>query len=407
MTPRKRIMNKWIKRGAVVVALGAMVASLSGLVARAKAQQAATPKFKTVAIQRGAITQAILASGTLQPVNSISVGVQVSGTVAERLVDFNDHVQAGQVLLRLNPVAFQARIRESRAQLASATASLSLAQSNDERNARLLEQGFISGSARDKTTHELDVARANVEVAKAQLESAQADLDNSIVRSPIAGVVIKRTIDVGQTVAASFQTPELFRIAQDLTHMLIHANLGEADVGQIRIGQPVRFDVDAYPGREFDGRVQQFRLDATNTAGVVTYDVVIDVDNRDELLKPGMTANTRIVVATRENALRVATAALRFRPEDGDLAEAPKGAARAPTPVDAADDGVSQGRRGGAKVYRVYTVGTTQEGRNRAVQHDVTTGISNQRYTEIVAGDFKAGDQLIVRTLGSGEQGQE
>ena len=229
-------------------------------------------------------------------------------------------------------------------------------------------------------------------------------MSNSVIRSPIDGVVIRRNTDVGQTVAASFQTPDLYLLAKDLRQMVIQTSVSEADVGLIKQGQVVRFTVDAYPEREFEGKVQQFRLNATNTAGVVTYTIIVDVDNPEELLKPGMTAQTRIVVATKDQVTRLPTAALRFRPDEDSLktkaAKPPSSAASAPDAKDAAkdkaradDDGVLTAMNAGRKVYRIYTVGDKQEPK----QHDVTIGIANTRFTELITGDLKVGDEVITR----------
>jgi HlyD family secretion protein len=409
-------MNRWLKRGlilAVVVGVGAVAMTALN---RAKQEKAEAPKFRTQAIDRGAITQVVLASGALQPVTTVNIGTQVSGTVSERLVDFNDRVKKGQVLLRLDPSLIQARIRQANAQLASAQASLTLARSTFDRNTRLQGQGFIAGSVVEQSKREFDVALTNVEVAKAQLDSAQTDMNNSVVRSPIDGVVIKRNTDVGQTVAASFQTPDLFQIAQDLKRMQIHTNVSEADVGLIKNGQDVKFVVDAYPEREFEGKVEQFRLNPTTTSGVVTYNIVITVANPEELLKPGMTAQTRIVVASKPDVLRIPTAALRFRPDEdavkkANAKEEKKSGEKADAKADAKDktaakkvsepaadpkdDGVTIATKSGNRVFRVYTVG---EG-NTPKQHDVTIGISNTRFTELVTGELKAGDELITRAI--------
>ena len=241
-----------------------------------------------------------------------------------------------------------------------------------------------------------------MELARAQVQSAETDLSNSVIRSPIDGVVIRRNTDVGQTVAASFQTPDLYLLAKDLRQMVIQTSVSEADVGLIKQSQAVRFTVDAYPEREFEGKVQQFRLNATNTAGVVTYTIIVDVENPEELLKPGMTAQTRIVVATKDKVTRLPTAALRFRPDEDSLkAKAAKSAASAPDAAKEAkdkaradDDGVLTAVNAGRKVYRIYTVGDKQEPK----QHDVTIGIANTRFTELITGDLKAGDEVITRS---------
>jgi|CXWL01.1.fsa_nt_gi HlyD family secretion protein len=390
------------------------------------------PRFRTAAIDEGAITQVVLATGALQAVTTVNIGTQVSGTVLERLADFNDRVKKGQVLLRLDPAVLQARLRQARAQLAASEATLVLARATLERNQRLVAQGFISALALDQSRREADAGTANVELARAQVDSAQTDLDNSVIRSPIDGVVIRRNTDVGQTVAASFQTPDLYLIARDLRDMLIATNVSEADVGLIRNGQPVRFTVDAYPEREFQGTVQQFRLNSASNQGVVTYTIMVAVANADELLKPGMTAQTRIVVASKDRVTRLPTAALRFRPDEDQLkaagkaglaasaassagaasagvgaasAAAAKAASAAEERARADDDGVLSSTRGGAKVYRVYTVGDKQVPK----LHEVTIGISNTRFTElvsVVSGSLKPGDPVITRKADSALPGK-
>ena len=364
------------------------------------------PKYRTAAIDRGPITQVVMATGTLQPVVTVTVGTQVSGTVLERLADFNDHVRRGQVLLRLDPANLQARLRQAQAQRAAAQAALTLADATDERNRKLVAQKFISALALDQSRREQAAAKANVALAQAQVDAAQTDLDNSVITSPIDGVVLRRNIDVGQTVAASFQTPELYLIAKDLRRMQIHTSVSEADVGQIRSGMPVRFTVDAYPEAEFAGVVEQFRLNANNANGIVTYDVVVSVDNGDERLKPGMTAQVRVVVQTKPEVLRLPTAALRFQPDEAErkaIAAAQKASdpdAGVPDERGSNDDGVLSSTRGGRRVYRVWTIGPEQV----PVAHEVTAGISNTRYTElagVLSGALKSGDELITRRVTS------
>jgi HlyD family secretion protein len=398
-------MKVWVKRGIWVGVVVALAAGGVWWVQKQKRVLDEQPRFRTAAIDRGPITQVVLATGALQPVITVTVGTQVSGTVLERLADFNDHVKKGQVLLRLDPAVLQARLRQARAQLAASEAALTLARSTQERNQRLVKQGFISALALDQSQRDVDAGTANVEVSRAQVDSAQTDLDNSVIRSPIDGVVIRRNIDVGQTVAASFQTPDLYLLARDLHDMLIATNVSEADVGLIREGQKVRFNVDAYPEREFEGTVQQFRLNSTSSQGVVTYTIMVAVNNPDELLKPGMTAQTRIVVSSKPNVMRLPTAALRFRPDDDELkaagkpdkaASAPAVAAVAASASNAArgdDDGVLNATRAGARIYRVYTVGDKQKPK----LNEVTIGISNTRYTELVSGGLKPGDEVITR----------
>ena len=363
------------------------------------------PKFRTAAIDEGAITQVVLATGTLQPVITVNVGTQVSGTVLERRADVNDHVSKGQILLRLDPANLQARLRQTQAQLAANDAALVLAQATYARNQKLVAAGFISALTLDQGKREVDAALANVELGRAQVESAQTDLDNSVIRSPIDGVVIRRNTDVGQTVAASFQTPDLYLLARDLRQMVIQTNVSEADVGLIKAGQRVNFTVDAYPEREFEGKVQQFRLNSASNQGVVTYTIIVDVANPEELLKPGMTAQTRIVVSSKPKVTRLPTAALRFRPDEDSLKakgpEAPASAASAAASGEekarADDDGVLNATRSGAKVYRVYTVGEKQSPK----LHEVTIGISNTRFTELISSDLKPGNEVITRNAES------
>ena len=371
-------------------------------------------KYRTVAVDRGPIAQAVLATGTLQPVTSVTVGTQVSGTVLERRADFNDRVTKGQVLLRLDPANLQARLRQVQAQLASAEAGLALARGTFDRNQRLVAQGFISELAVAQSQRELDAARAAVDLARAQTDAAQTDLNNSVIKSPIDGVVIRRNIDVGQTVAASFSTPELYVLARDLRRMQIHTNVSEADVGQIVPGQVVRFSVDAFPDTEFEGKVEQFRLNAATNQGVVTYTIVVDVPNDDERLKPGMTAQTRIVLQSKADVMRLPTAALRFQPDDDErkaIASAAS-AASSPSAGPAAsasanalrnDDGVLTRTGAGQRVLRVWTVGANQVPQS----HEVTVGIANTRYTEltgVLSGSLKAGDLVITRRIEAAER---
>lgn len=401
-TLRKSPLIKiWSKRNTIVLLVVGVVAVASTYCSK-RNPRIEDPKFRTATIDQGPITQVVLATGTLQPVITVNVGTQVSGTVLERRADFNDHVTKGQILLRLDPATLQARVRQAQAQLRSSEAALVLARSTYERNLKLVTAGFISPLTLDQGKREVDAGAASVELARAQVESAQTDLDNSVIRAPIDGVVIRRNIDVGQTVAASFQTPDLYLLAKDLRQMVIQTNVSEADVGLIQVGQLVRFTVDAYPEREFDGKVQQFRLNSASNQGVVTYTIVVDVANTEELLKPGMTAQTRIVVAHQERVTRLPTASLRFRPDDDSIkATAPVSAAStaasAPdsgTKARAEDDGVLNSTRAGRKVYRVYTVGEKQAPK----LHDVTIGISNTRFTELISGDLKPGDDVITRS---------
>jgi len=364
------------------------------------------PKYRTALVETGNLTQTVTASGTLNPVELINVGSQVSGTVAELNADFNDRVKKGQVLLKLDPTLFNAQIKQGEANLASAQASKRLALATLERNEKLVAQNYISAIAMDQAKREVDDADANIKVAKAQLESAQANLNNSVIRAPIDGVIIKRTIDMGQTVAASFQTPNLFQIARDLTKMQIDTNVSEADVGALKDGQPAHFVVDAYPDREFDAKLRQFRLAANVQQNVVTYNVVLDVDNQQELLKPGMTAQVRLVVGARQNVLRIPTAALRFKLSEEEQAKEAKAkageanknasASAAALPASEPEDDVAfRTKKDLTRSFKIYKLNE----KNQAVPVDIKIGLSNFRFTEVLSGDLKAGDKVITRTL--------
>lgn len=364
-------------------------------------------KYRSTAVDMGAINQTVTATGTINPVALVNVGSQVSGTVVELNADFNDRVSKGQVLLKLDPTIFNAQIRQAEASRASAKANLKLAEANYQRNQQLVTQSFVSSVALDQSRREMDVAKANVQLAEAQLARAQADLNNSVIRSPIDGVIIKRTIDLGQTVAASFNTPNLFQIARDLTKMQIDTSVSEADVGALKDGLPARFVVDAYPDREFHATMRQFRLAANVVQNVVTYNVVLDVDNKDEMLKPGMTAQVRLVVANRPNVLRIPTTALRFqlpeeeqeklRKQEQDKAGRDaklKQVAHKPAPSQD-DDLAFRSANETARQYKVYRL----DAKNQPQPVDIRVGLSNFRYTEVVSGGLKAGDQVVTRTL--------
>jgi HlyD family secretion protein len=390
------------KRVLVALALLVVAGAAAAYLQSKKEKPVPESKYRSAVVDSGNITQTVTATGTINPVALINVGSQVSGTVVELKADFNDHVKKGQVLLKLDPTIFNAQIRQVEASLASAQASMRLAQSNFERNQRLVAQNYVSTLTLDQSRRELDVAKANIKLADAQLARAQADLNNSVIRAPIDGVIIKRTIDLGQTVAASFTTPNLFQIARDLTKMQIDTSVSEADVGALKDGQAARFVVDAYPDREFDASMRQFRLAPNVVQNVVTYNVVLDVENKQELLKPGMTAQVRLVVGNRDNVLRIPTAALRFRLSDDELEKEAKklkdkGGKPEPATVVAADeDDLSfRSKNEAARQYKIYKL----DARNQAVPADIKIGLSNFRYTEVVSGDLKKGDKVVTRAL--------
>jgi len=275
--------------------------------------------YRTAEVDRGAITRVVSATGTLQPLVSANVGSTVSGPVQSVSVDFNSQVRAGQELARLDPTPFQQRIVQAQAQLAQAQAQAAVANSDYQRYVLLQQRGFASEQLMAQQRAARDTARAAVAQAAAQVASTRTDLERSVIRSPIDGVVVDRQVNVGQPVASSLQAATLFIIAQDLSRLQANITVDEADIGEVDEGMAVRFTVDAFPDREFEGRVSQVRQQGVAESGVVSYTVVVEADNPGRQLLPGMTANAEIVLEQRENVLRVPNTALRFRPADEEL----------------------------------------------------------------------------------------
>jgi HlyD family secretion protein len=324
--------SKLVVAGAIALALVAAAAYWYA------GRDVEAPKFRLAAVERGPITATVSTTGTLNPVTSVQVGTQVSGQVKELFVDFNSPVKQGQLIARIDPETFQYRVRQAQADLEAARSTLNRAQVsliNVERELKrtreLVARNFVSPAELDAKQAQFDLAQAEVATARAtvaqrdaQLASARVDLARTEIRAPVDGVVIKRSVDVGQTVAASLQAPELFLIAKDLRDMQVDTSIDEADVGRMRIGQRATFTVDAFPGRSFSGEVKQVRKSAQNVQNVITYTVLVTAANPDGQLIPGMTANVRIVTDTRPQVLKVANAALRFRPTGEAAAAAAK-----------------------------------------------------------------------------------
>jgi len=333
-------------------------------------------RYRSVKVETGDVTQTVSANGTLNPVVLVSVGTQVSGTVKKLHADFNDKVQKGQVLVELDASLFEAQAQQSEANVRNARASLELAQANQARMQNLYAQEYISKQELDQSVQALKSGKAQLELAQAQVQKDRTNLGYTVIRAPVSGVVVSREVDVGQTVAASFQTPTLFKIAQDLGQMQIDSSFAEADIGNIRVGQGVRFTVDAFAGRTFPGVVKQVRLNPTTLQNVVTYDVVVSVDNPQQILLPGMTAYVSIVVAEKHDVLLVPNAALRFHPKDIDVAGQPK----KPKKTD---------RQGpNATVY------VLENGNPKAIP--IKTGISDNKVTEVVSGGLQPDSSVIV-----------
>ncbi len=353
-----------------------------------------TANYQTATITRGAVTQAVTATGTLNPVVNVQVGSQVSGNIAKLFVDFNSQVKAGQVVAQIDPALFQATVTQAEGDLANAQAALELAKLNASRTQELFAKKTSSQADVDQAMANLHQAEANAKIKQGALDKAKADLDHCTITSPIDGVVISRSVDVGQTVAASLQAPVIFTIANDLTKMQIDTNVAEADVGVVKVGQSVDFTVDAFPMQTFQGKVVQVRNAPITVQNVVTYDTVIGVSNPDLKLKPGMTANVAIIVAHKDNVLQIKNAALRYRPPDATPVEIRRTSTSRPGRPGGGRSGAGQEGRAERTVY----VLPTGASRPRPVQ--IKTGISDGITTEVMEG-LKEGDRVVTAELTS------
>ena len=392
-----------------------IIAAIAALVLpRAASRQTGSDPtgFDTIALERGDINRTVSTSGAVQPLVTVEVGSQLSGKLIEVLVDFNSEVNEGDLLARIDPDTFQSRYEEAEAQLNIARANLSVQRagvtraeanlnrqrSDLDRFEPLLEDNAIAAIEVDATRAAYEQAQADVKSAKAQVENAQAvvsqrqaslrqakvDLDRTEIRAPINGVVILRNVDVGQTVAASLQAPVLFEIAQDLNKIQIEADVNEADIGSVREGNTVTFSVDAYQNRNFTGAVRQVRLAPQEESNIISYTVIINAENPGKILYPGMTASVEITTGKREDVLRIANSALRFRPEEAENAPSPGGG----------------GQRGGARMARLTSELDLTSDQQKALE---------DKMSSIFAGGQPAGNprQLMsqaIRSIVSDEQ---
>ena len=391
-------------------------------------QSGSDQKFRFAKVERGEVNLVVTATGTINPVINVLVGSQVSGTIKALYADFNSQVKEGQVIAQIDPAIFEAQVEQGKANVLNAQANLLNAKANLEnakanlvkaeiavvdtkrtleRNLPLMERKVIAQATMDTAQTNYDTALAQKEVAKAQVESAASQVESSkaqveqakatlkvaetnlkysTIRSPVNGTVISRNVDVGQTVAASLQAPTLFTIAKDLTQMQVDTNVSEADVGRITVGQDSTFTVDAYPERIFRGKVSEIRNAPIIVQNVVTYDVVVLVDNKDLKLKPGMTANVSVMIAHREGVLKIPNAALRFRPVFAKT-ESGKG----DPPQKAGEKGKSsegdQGRPG--KVWVLSKGG-------KPTPVSIVLGITDGTFSEVISGDLREGMEVIV-----------
>ncbi len=372
-----RIRKSWLIAGLLSLAVLAVVGVVWWL-----ATAEATVHYTTAPVTRGAVTRAVTATGTVNPVLTIIVGTYVSGVILDLSCDYNTQVKRGQICAKIDPRPYQTVVDQNKANLTAAKAqvekskvSLIYAQLTYDRMARLGQTNAVSKDAVDNAKNLLDQARAQVGVDEAdialheaQLATAQVNLDYTNIVSPVDGTVVSRNVTMGQTVAASFQTPTLFLIATDLTKMQVDTNVSESDIGSAEEGYKSLFTVDAYPKRTFNGVVTQVRQSPQTVQNVVTYDVVVSVDNSDLALKPGMTAATRIISDQRDNVLRVPSQALRYTP----------GGVR----------GTAGGKAGQASIWAL------RDGKPVAIP--IVAGLDDDSFVEIVKGDLKPDDRVVI-----------
>jgi HlyD family secretion protein len=370
-----------------------------------------TVKFRTSPVVAGPLRATVTANGTMNAVTTVLVGTQVSGTIQRLYVDFNSRVKKGDIIAQIDPSTFQAQVDQARANVLVAKANVVKARATlsdsiriRDRNRQLFSRNLVARSDVDTAEANHDANEAQVQASVAQvaqteaaLRFAETNLRYTRIISPVDGTIVSRSVDVGQTVAASFQTPTLFTIAQDLKKMQIDTNIDEADIGKIQTGQEVEFNVDAYPDRIFHGKVEQVRIAPITVQNVVTYDVVIKVDNEDLKLKPGMTANVAVVVAGKEKALKIPNAALRFRPPEKDgvsiqLASTTKTGNQ--SAGQQGPPGKTGSRVAGPRSYAIWVLENNQPKRV-----PVTVGISDGAFTEITSGEISEGQEIIIESV--------
>lgn len=401
-------MSAWVKIHPVISILIAI--GVVAVLFRILIPSPPTYEYVTEPVTQGRVDRIVTASGKLRALNTIKVGSEISGQVTAVYVDFNSPVTAGQVLARIDPTRPQARVAQARAQvdvakasLAQAEAAIIRAQTDYEvqsrefaRRKELAEKGFVSKAGIDQAENAFANARASRSTAQAQAASARAqiaqssaelssallDLKRTIITAPTSGVVINKLVEPGTTVAASFQTPNLFEIAADTSQMQVEASVDEADIGQVRVNQNVRFTVDSYPDETFVAKVQQIRKSATEGQNVVSYLVILDVDNKQGKLLTGMTANVEIVTGSKANVLRVPAAAIRFRPRKDDR------------PDEEEDDSKSKRSAANKKIANLWLAGDDPF---KPVRRTVTLGLVGENYVEIVKG-LKKGEKVLVRS---------
>lgn len=369
-----------MKKKIILIIISLIIAAL--LFLTAKKLIGSKDEYVTVPLKKATIIKIIEASGTINPVQTATVGAQVSGKITGVYVDFNSPVTKGQLLAEIDTSLFQASVDQQRASIENSKAQLRRLEATTnydklmyERYKNLLKKGYVSKAEVDQleATYLADVAniqaqKAQIKQSEASLRTAESNLGYTKIISPVDGVIISKNVEVGETVASSFQTPELFSVAEDLTEMQIEANVSEADIGNVSVGQEADYTLDGYPNETFKGHVDQVRLSSTNTSNVVTYTVVISVKNEDLKLKPGMTANVSIVVGKKENILTAINPALKFTPLGKDV--------------------------------KYDTQGIWVLKNNKPTRVDIQTGVYDDSKTEIISNELKEGDMVIIGRKG-------
>lgn len=395
-----------------VIALPVIVAVTAAMIIWRRADKSNTTQYRTQEVERGNLTVIVTATGTLQPTNKVDVGSELSGIIKSVEVDYNGRVKVGQILARLDTSKLEAQVTQSKAALESAKAKVLQAQATvNETRSKLaqLQKVWELSNRKVPSQSELDAAEAALDRAKADeastkavvsqaqatLEANETDLYKTVIRSPINGVVLTRSVEPGQTVAASFQAPVLFTLAEDLTKMELHVNVDEADVGKVQEGQKATFSVAAYPNRTFEARITQARYGSSTTSGVVTYETVLKVNNSDLSLRPGMTATADITVKKVENAILVPSTALRFAPPVQEEKKPSGGLVGALLPRPPSSRPKQQeDATANKKQQRIWTL---RDGQPSAIP--VTIGSTDGIMTEVVAGDIEPGMALVVDTV--------
>ena len=431
MAERRRLGRYLLVAAIVILACGAGWY----FVRRQRGGQVA--RYRTQAVDRGSVTMTVTATGTISAVTTVQVGSQVSGIIARLYADFNSPVKKGQLLAELDPTPFEAQVEQRKADVLQSEVQMRNAEITFHRQERLLADKLASQADYDAAKASYDGTRAQVAQTQATLRQAETNLHYTKIVSPIDGVVVDRKYDIGQTVAASFQAPTLFTIAQDLTKMQVQADVDQSDIGRVAVGQAARFSVDAYPEEEFHGRIAQIRLNATVNQNIITYPVILEVPNPEEKLRPQMTANVIVEVAEVKDVMRIPNAALRFRPTDaapgGDGARGGGGGGRAAGGAAGAGGATGAGRAAGAggaggagaagseeRLARMRSGGAAgaagaldptaggeararpmqtvyvDDGRGGLKTVAIRTGISDGRFTEVLEGPLKIGDPVVI-----------